>query len=428
MNKIAIIKFGGHSFKEKVGLETLIKNIKILRKQKYKVIICHGGTPSVEEKLKKEKIKSEFVNGFRVTTEEIMKIVEESILGSEVLDITKKINVNGIPAVAINGNDAFCIKCRKKQDKKTDYGFVGEIYDVNTDLLNTLIEKDYVPVISPIGSDDLGNSYNLNSDHLASKVAIKMGADLLVMITNVNGVYEDLNDENTRISRIDNELYESLKKENKILPTMATKIDALLDYVNITHNAAYMINTNQLLCYDIFHTDNIGTKFVYDDVRLAQKEDIKNILKLMQLSFPKYQQYIEYKIAPLTEQEDDVLIDILNKQVFLIYDGDTLVGHARLKIEGKNARISRVCIHPDYQGKGIGSKLLNHIEHYASLKGISTVGLTTLENVDYLKNFYLKNGYRELTTNNSRGYARSIMIKDLDPIDEIMDSYWYIQR
>lgn len=430
MNKIAVIKFGGHSFKEEEGLKNLIKSIKFLRKMKYKVIICHGGTPSVEEKLKKENIDSKFINGFRVTTEEIMNVVKESILGNEVLEITKKISINGLPAIAINGNDALAIKCKKKSSQDTDYGFVGDIYDVNVDLLNTLINNDYIPVISPIGIDDAGNNYNINSDHLASKVAIKMSADIIIMITNVNGVYEDINDETSRIPLINNEIYQKLLDENKILPTMATKIEGLLEYVNETHNIAYIIHTNQELNYEVFQTNNYGTKIIYNNemIRLAWKEDIENILKLIKISFPKYQKYIDYKIAPLTEEYDDVLIDILNKQVFLIYDDNTLIAHARLKIENEKARISRVCIHPNYQNKGLGSKILKHIEHYASLKGINIIGLTTLENAEYLKKFYQKNGYHTLVTNDSRGYTRAIMIKNLKPKDNLVDSYWYIQR
>ena len=424
MRKIALIKFGGHSFKEKNGLNTLIYNIKFLKKMNYKIIICHGGTPSVEEKLKKENIKSEFLNGYRVTTKEIMNIVEESILGNEALKIIKSLNIHNLSSININGNDSFSIRCKPKEG----YGFVGEIYDVNTELLDILINNNYIPVISPIGCDDKGNSYNLNSDYLASEIAKKMNVDLFLMITNVNGVYEDINNPNSRIPIINEIIVKQLYEKNKIGHQMKTKIDAMLDFVSYSHTNAYILCTTQKLNYDFFYKNNFGTKVLYNEIRLAFKEDIKNIINMTKKSFVKYQERIKYKIDPLLENKDDIYKDILNKYVFVYYHEDTLVATARVTIKDNTAKLSRICVNPDYQNKGIGSFFLNYIEDYISKKGVSFIGLTTMNNTPYLEKFYKKNNYELLLTNSSRDYERAILIKKIDINKLNINSYFFIKE
>lgn len=429
MNKIAVIRIGGHSFSDKNCFNVLIRNIKFLKKLKFNVVLCHGGCPTINEKLKEKNIDSEFINGYRVTTPEIMEVVHEAMLGKEALNIIKKLNQSGLQSVSINGNDAFCIKCRKKTEANIDYGQVGEIYDINTDLINVLMENDYIPVVSPVGTDDLGNSYNLNSDFLASKLANKLGADLFLMVTNVDGVYEDENCKKI-IHNLDNKLYKKLIKKGSIGSTMRTKLDALMEYSKYTMNTSYLIHTSQLLSYDLFYLDTIGTKVSYDNVniRLALKEDVPNIIDLMRDSFPQYQRYIDYQIYPLVEEEFDLYSDMLNNLLFVLYSDGKLVGHIRFKFDNKNARIYRVCVLPEYQNKGIGSLLLKYIENYAKIHGIKSIGLTTIYGVDYLNKFYAKNDYKLYSSNDSRGYTRALMIKELEFDEKILNTNLYWQK
>lgn len=424
MEKIALIKFGGHALKDKNSLKTLIFNIMFLKKRNYKIIICHGGTPTINERLKKEKIKSLFKDGYRITTKKIMNVIEETVLGNEALQIIKKLNVHNLSAISLNGNDSFFIRCKKKKD----YGFVGEIYDINTELIETLIKNDYIPLISPIGCDDQGNSYNLNSDYLASNIAKKINADLFLMITNVNGIYEDINNAESRIPIINQEKLSNLYKENKIGPQMKTKIDSMLDYVNHLQNTAYILNSSQKLRFEIFNTEKYGTKIVNKNIRLAFKEDIKNIMSLTKKSFIEYQKHIKYKIAPLHETKEDIFKDIINKHVFVYYKNNILIATARVKTEKNIAKISRICVNPQYQKKGIGSELLSYIENYLTKKGITYIGLTTLNNVKYLEKFYKKNNYKLLLTNTSRGYERAILGKTLKNEKENINTYWLIKQ
>lgn len=419
MNKYAVLKFGGHALIQKEGLNNLINNIKYLIKNNYKVAIVHGGTPSVNEKLKEYNIKSEFINGYRVTTKEIMKVVEEAILGKEVLEIVKTLNKHELNTISLNGIDGHLIKCKKAiLDENIDYGYVGEIVNINSTLLKTLLDNDIIPVISPIGCDDLGNSYNLNSDYLASTVALSIKADFLFMITNIDGIYKDLNDKNSRISILDEKIAKQLILDDIIKPTMATKVNACLEYSKKSNANSYIIDSNQKIDYDLFNTLNHGTKILGEkqdfEIRLAQKEDIKEILKIMQTSFHKYQDHIDYHIAPLSETYEDILKDLDNKWVFVLTKENKLIGTIRLKqMDFSLGRLSRLCVLDEYQKLGLGSILLKYAEKYASYKGFSKIGLTTLEDAEYLNKFYEKNNYIKYATGDKRGYTRALVVKDL---------------
>lgn len=413
--KISVLKLGGHIIDNKNNLEILANNIKQLKKNHYKVVIVHGGTPSINAKLKEKKIKSDLVNGFRKTSKQIMQIVEETILGTEVPKIIKRLNKKELSAISLSGIDSKLIKCRKKSE---EYGFVGEILSINTNLLKVLLNNDIIPVISPIGVDDYGNSYNINSDYLASKIASALHADQLFMITNVNGIYFNVEDENSRIPRLNKSLVQDLIKNKNIKPTMETKVNACLEYISYKNNEAYIIDDTTKINYELFSSDNYGSKITnqIDDIyiRLALQEDIKEIVKLMHKSFTKYQEYIKYKIGPLKEKYEDLLNDIHNSYVFVMIKNNVIVGSARLKIKNSIGRISRIAISPEYQNNNLGSTLLKYIESYATDLGVNIIGLTTLNNVEYLEKFYEKNHYINFYESTTRGYSRALMLKNIN--------------
>lgn len=398
MNKVAVIKFDGNVFNEK-DMIILVNNVKYLRKLKYKVIICHG-TDNIDN-------ESSFINGKDNDF--------QSILFKISINITTFLNKNGISSISINGTDSFFVKC-KSNDK-----VFSEIYDIDCDLIDTLIDKDYVPVISSIGSDDLGKIYNLNSNVLSSNLSIKIGADLFIVMSD----YDLYIDGKKIINKLDKDSYKDLIKNDMIDYNLKSIINSLMDYSKHTLNVAYLIHSNQELSYDVFHS-KIGIKVNYSglDIRIALREDIPNILKLMRDAFPKYQSYIDYKIYPLIEDEYDLYADMLNNLFFVCYKNNKLLGHIRFKIEGENSRIYRVCVDPKHQKQGIGSSLLSYVESYAKMKGMNSIGLTTIGGVDYLNKFYSKNGYKLYSNNDSRGYNRVLMIKNLKNND-IIDTNWF---
>ena len=434
MNKIALEKIGGHSLSEK-DLENPICSIKHLLKKGYRVVICHGGTPGVEQALKKNNIPSIFRDGLRVTSEEAMNVVQESVLGIEVPGIVRKINsalvrVGEKPrAVSVSGIDAFCIRCHKKMDDDgTDYGFVGEIDDIGCAFISALLDAGYIPVISPIGADETGQIFNLNSDHVAGKAAVALNAELFLMVTNVNGVFENVNDENTRIPFMNAADYDRYRSEGKILPSMATKLDAMFEYVRCCHRPAYLLPHDQKLCYEVFADDRIGTKLIDDGgyIRSAFKEDVPAIIDLDRSSFPKYQENIgaDYMIKPLRETESDVQRDILHDQVLLYQEGKDIIGQIRIHIEDSRARAYRLCVDPKHQNRNIGSRLLQKAEEIVCAEGIPALGLTSLINVDYLDRFYQRNGYELIDTDSSRGYQRSVYIKHLSKGTQFSNREW----
>ena len=415
MNKIAVIKYDGNVFEEK-SMNTLINNVKYLRKLKYKVIICHNFLNNISGVFN-EHNESVF-DRYDFCKNDVLNVGLESILNKIDLNIIKFLNKNGLPSISINGTDSFFIKSFEKK------GYI-QINDIDCDLIYTLIEKDYIPVISPIGCDDLGNCYNLDSNMLASKLSMKVGADIFIIMSDYSKLYEVIDGRKRVITTLDYVTFKKLLKNNKLDYNFISKINFLMDYSKYTKNCSYLINTTQELNYSVFQS-KFGIKVCFENlnVRIALKEDIPNILKLMRDSFPKYQSYIEYKIYPLIEDEFDLYSDMLNNLFFVYYKNSKLIGHIRFKVEEDNARIYRVCVDPRHQNKGIGSILLKYVENYAKMKGLNSIGLTTIGGVDYLSRFYSKNGYKLYSNNDSRGYDRVLLIKNLKNND-IIDTNWF---
>ena len=428
MKKIAVIKFGGHAFANKESVNTLVSNIQKLQKENYSIVIAHGGTPEIKERLLEKNIASEMVDGFRVTTDEIMDIAQEVILGKTAVNIVKQLCKNGIASIALNGTDCNLLKCKKLTHKNNvDYQHSGEIVNVNTSLLRVMMDNNIIPVVSPVGVDDIGNSYNLNSDFLASKIAIALNADILYMVTNINGIRMNLEDDSSRISILDNEKKEELLNSGIIKPAMETKVNACFDFVN-TGKVAYIMKEDQEINSELYKGIK-GTKLLSKiedvEIRLATKDDADDIIAIMQDSFGQYQENIEYKIAPLLETKEDVLKEIENKFVFVGCKDNKVVSSIRLDIKERQGRASRMCVYKEYQHYGIGSKLIKHAEIYAANKGALILGLTTLHNAEYLDKFYEKNGWTNRILNDSRGYTRALLWKQLDPNLNI-DFNWYI--
>jgi acetylglutamate kinase len=423
MKKTVIIKYGGHAFENKESVEILVNNIKKFQKKNFGVIIVHGGTPSVNQKLKEKNIVAEMVEGIRVTTKEVVEIVQESLLGKDAVEIVKLLNKNDIVSLGLNGCDCSLLKCEKfVHSNGIDYGMVGKVVSVNKVILRTLIEKNIVPVISPIGVDDYGNCYNLNSDPLAYKVATSIGADLLVMVTNIDGVRKNIDDPTTKIDVLDKDLMEELIDKKIISGPMITKIKACVDYTNETKNNSYIVDSNVLIDNKVFNSNTCGTKIICDkdfEFRLANSDDVPYISEIVSKSFKDYQKNISYPASPLYETTEELFSDILNNYVYVGICDNKIISSIRVREEFPYARIYRVCVDPEYYNKGYGSKMLEYVEHYFKNKGIIYLGLTTIENVESLRKFYEKNGYKTEYISNNRGYPKAIMIKNISDKNNI---------
>lgn len=200
MSKTIVIKFGGSIAADPKIKKQFYQDIASLHKRGFRVVICHGGGPEINNFLQKLGMEPKFLNGLRVTDKETMEIVEMVLCGKINKEIVGALSLNGAPAVGISGKDASLLMA-KKMKTKPDLGFVGEITKVNTKVLTDLLE-DYVVVVSSLGIDAKEQTYNINADTVATKIAQALKAEKLVLLTNVKGVLSDSQDEHSTIAKI----------------------------------------------------------------------------------------------------------------------------------------------------------------------------------------------------------------------------------
>lgn len=205
-NKTFVIKYGGSIMNNITAQKAFIQDVSILKSFGINIVLVHGGGPEINKWLKKAGVESKFINGLRVTDNDTMEIVEMVLSGNVNKALSANLSLQGLKALGISGRDNSLIKAEKKylleNGEKIDIGFVGEVVDINKSLLLDLLEKDYIPVISPIGCDDDGNIYNINADYAASAVAAALKAEKLIIMTDIEGVYKDINDKDSLITTI----------------------------------------------------------------------------------------------------------------------------------------------------------------------------------------------------------------------------------
>ena len=199
---IVVVKYGGSAMSDPEIKNSTIKDIAMMKMIGMRPVVIHGGGPSISEMMERLGKKSSFVDGLRVTDSETAMIAEMVLSGTISKDLVLSLQRQGIDAVGINGKDGQTLLARKKLVDGKDIGFVGEVVKVKTALLNSLIEQDFIPVISPIGTDWEGNTYNINADYAASAIAGALNAQKLVFLTDVEGILKDVNDSESRFSQL----------------------------------------------------------------------------------------------------------------------------------------------------------------------------------------------------------------------------------
>ncbi|MCD2345425.1 acetylglutamate kinase [Clostridium guangxiense] len=204
--KTFVIKYGGSIMKNENSEKAFIEDVKILRNMGINLVIVHGGGPEISKWLQISGVKSEFVEGLRVTDERVMEVVQMVLSGKINKDLSLKLNMNDVKSVGLSGVDNKIIQAQKKyiykDGKKIDIGYVGEVVNINETFILNLIKNGQVPVISPIGCDDEGNIYNINADYAASFISSALNAEKLIVLTDVEGVYKDINDKDSLIKNL----------------------------------------------------------------------------------------------------------------------------------------------------------------------------------------------------------------------------------
>jgi len=191
--KIIVVKYGGSAMVDEELKRQVIQDVVLLKLVGFKPIIVHGGGKEISKWVGKVGMEAEFVNGLRVTDEATMEIAE-MVLNKVNKSLVQLVNELGIKAVGISGKDGMMLKCDKKYSDGADIGFVGDIREVNPQLIYDLLEKDFLPIVCPIGYDDNYLSYNINADDAACAIATAVQAEKLAFLTDVEGLYRDFAD------------------------------------------------------------------------------------------------------------------------------------------------------------------------------------------------------------------------------------------
>lgn len=254
--QIFVVKYGGSAQIDESLKDNFARDIVLLQLIGIKVVVVHGGGKKINSFLEQLDIKSDFVDGLRVTDEKAMEIVEMTLSGLINKQITSLLVRHGARAVGISGKDDGMLKAKPLNNGK--YGLVGEITSVNDEVIKALLTSDIVPVIAPIASDENARSYNINADSCASAIAMKLRAQKVIFLSDISGVL-DKNGE--IISRLNAQKIATLKADGTINGGMIPKLDACLECVNNGVGRVHIIDGRvaHSLLLELFTDEGIGT-------------------------------------------------------------------------------------------------------------------------------------------------------------------------
>ncbi len=270
--KKIMIKYGGHAMIDSEAMSSTARDTVLLKYVGMKPMVVHGGGPEISRSMNKLGKEPKFIGGLRITDQETMDIVKMVLVGKINTDIVSQVCLHGGKGVGISGKDNHLIKARKRapqiivdnttgEEKTIDLGLVGEIENVNPEIVEMLTSNDYIPIISPIGVDDSSNTLNLNADTVAGDIAAEVDAEKLIILTDVPGILEDPKDPETLIKKVNiEEIKELIDKgivTDGMIPKVETCINAIENGVKSTHIIDGRVKHSVLL--EIFTKKGIGT-------------------------------------------------------------------------------------------------------------------------------------------------------------------------
>ncbi len=257
-NETVVIKYGGNAMINEELKRSVIKDIVLMKFVGMNPVIVHGGGPGITDLMEKLDKEVKFIDGLRVTDKETMEITEMVLFGKINREIVSCINANGVKSIGISGKDGGTFRAKQKSTK---LGLVGEIEEVDIDLINTIVNKGYIPVISPIAYGSGGKTFNINADEVAGRLAAELGAKKLILITDVKGIMKDQNDSSTLISKIKTEEIKGYIDKGIISGGMIPKIKCCYDAVEGGVERAHIIDGRKphSILLEIFTNEGIGT-------------------------------------------------------------------------------------------------------------------------------------------------------------------------
>lgn len=265
-NKRVVVKYGGSAMRDKTLEESVIKDVALLKLVGMQPIIVHGGGKEINQWINRLGMETHFEEGFRVTDKETMEVVE-MVLNRVNKYLVQMVEHLGVKAIGICGKDGDMLHVKKKMPNGKDIGYVGDVDTVTTDILDTLLKNDYIPIIAPIGMDDKGETYNINADDAACAIAGSIRAEKLAFLTDVEGVCMNPEDSSSLVPVLNlieaNKLIESGVIRGGMLP----KVNNCIHAVNSGVNRVHILDGRREHCLllEFFTKRGIGTAIIGDD-------------------------------------------------------------------------------------------------------------------------------------------------------------------
>ena len=253
-----IVKYGGSAMVDENLKKQVIQDVVLLKLVGFKPIIVHGGGKEISRWVGKVGMEPHFVGGLRVTDEPTMEIAE-MVLNKVNKSLVQLVNELGVKAVGISGKDGMMLRCKKKYSGGEDIGYVGEVTEVDPQIIYDLLEKDFLPIICPTGFDEEFKTYNINADDAACAVATAMKAEKLAFLTDVEGVYRDFNDKESLLSEMTVDEAQAFVDSGTLGGGMLPKLQNCIDAIRSGVSRVHILDGRIPHCLEIFTDKGIGT-------------------------------------------------------------------------------------------------------------------------------------------------------------------------
>ena len=275
--KTLVVKFSGKVTEDKENLASLAEELALLHQVGIRVCVIHGGGKQLTELALKLGVVQTVIEGRRVTDDDTLDLAKMIFRGKINTEILAQFRRRGVHAVGLSGVDGGVVKAVKRPPRDVlnretgatesiDYGHVGDVVEVDASLINTLLDSGYLPIISSLGADDDGRVFNINADTIASEIAIKLVAEKLILLTDVNGIYLEESDPNTKLSKITTSDAKHLIESGRATGGMVPKIESLIDLVGRGVHSAHIVSgtVRNAILAEVFTDSGTGTMVVKD--------------------------------------------------------------------------------------------------------------------------------------------------------------------
>ncbi|WP_308617913.1 acetylglutamate kinase [uncultured Eubacterium sp.] len=258
--KTIVVKYGGNAMINDELKEAVMRDLVLLTTVGIKVVLVHGGGPAINKTLDKIGVESKFVDGLRVTDKETVDVVQMVLAGKVNKDLVCQIGNLGGHAIGLSGMDGNMIKCKPLD---SEHGFVGEITETNMEVISEVLANNFIPVISTIGYDELGNCYNINADTVAAQIAGDLKAEALISMTDIVGLLRDVNDDSSKIQKVFISDIPALIADGIIKGGMIPKIDSMTQAIRNGCTKAFIIDGRvpHSILMELLTDEGMGTMF-----------------------------------------------------------------------------------------------------------------------------------------------------------------------